>query len=135
MGFVDIHSHILYGLDDGAKTIAESLEMLRLAAAAGTTDIVATPHASGQYAFSPELIDARIGELSAATEVRIHRGCDFHLQADNIEDAIAHPHKYTINHSGYLLVEFSDIAIFASTDEILSELVGAGMAPIITHPE
>ncbi|MBA3297785.1 MAG: exopolysaccharide biosynthesis protein [Acidobacteria bacterium] len=135
MGFVDIHSHILYGIDDGAKTMEESLEMLQIAAAAGTTDIVATPHANGRYQFSPTLIEARIAELAAHTGVRIHRGCDFHLQADNIEDAIAHPDKYTINHQAYLLVEFSDLAIFTSSDEILSELVGAGMAPIITHPE
>ena len=135
MGFVDIHSHILYGLDDGAKSLEESVEMLQLAAAAGTTDIVATPHANGRYVFNPELIDARIKELSGLTAVTIHRGCDFHLQADNIEDAIAHPEKYSINHLGYLLVEFSDLAIFTSSDEILSELVGAGMAPIITHPE
>jgi protein-tyrosine phosphatase len=135
MNFVDIHSHVLYGLDDGAKTLDESLEMLRLAAATGTTDLVATPHANSRYAFNPAMIDARIAELGPRTEVRIHRGCDFHLQANNIEDAIAHPDKYTINHLNYLLVEFSELGIFSGTDEILSDLVGAGMAPIITHPE
>ena len=56
MGFTDIHSHILYGIDDGAKTLEESLAMLRLAAEAGTTDIVATPHVNGQFEFDPELI-------------------------------------------------------------------------------
>src|SRR5262245_46307974 len=60
VGYVDIHSHVLYGLDDGPKTAGESLAMLEQAAAAGTTDIVATPHANGRYAFSPELIDQRI---------------------------------------------------------------------------
>jgi protein-tyrosine phosphatase len=135
MGFTDIHSHILYGVDDGAKTLEESLGMLQLAAASGTTDIVATPHVNGQFEFDPELIDERIDELSARSAVRIHRGCDFHLEAENIEDAIANPDKYTINNRGYLLVEFPDLSIFTSTDEILSDLVGAGMMPIITHPE
>ena len=135
MGFTDIHSHILYGVDDGAKTLEESLGMLQLAAASGTTDIVATPHVNGQFEYDPELIDERIAELSARSAVRIHRGCDFHLEAENIEDAIANPDKYTINNRGYLLVEFPDLSIFTSTDEILSDLVGAGMMPIITHPE
>jgi protein-tyrosine phosphatase len=137
MGYVDIHSHILHGLDDGSKTVDESLEMLQIAAAAGTTDIVATPHANGRYHFDPVLIDQRIEALAARApaDIRIHRGCDFHLQTDNIEDALANPGKYTINHLGYLLVEFSDLHIFASTDEILNELIGAGMVPIITHPE
>jgi len=132
---VDIHSHVLYGLDDGAKTVEQSLAMLELAAADGTTDIVATPHANGQYAFDPDLIDQRIAELDGRAPVRIHRGCDFHLQFDNIQDALAHPDKYTVNHKGYLLVEFPDLAIFANTDRILSQLLDSGMIPIITHPE
>jgi protein-tyrosine phosphatase len=135
VGYVDIHSHILYGLDDGAKTVEESRAMLQLAATAGTTDIVATPHANGQYAFRPDLIEERITELGAAAPIRIHRGCDFHLQFDNIQDALAHPDKYTINHKSYLLVEFPDLAIFVNTEEILLQLLDHGMVPIITHPE
>lgn len=134
-GYVDIHSHILYGLDDGARTFEESMEMLQLASSGGTTDIVATPHANGQYEFRPDLIEERITELSAGAPIRIHRGCDFHLQFDNIQDALAHPDKYTINHKTYLLVEFPDFSIFANTEEILVQLLDHGMIPIITHPE
>jgi protein-tyrosine phosphatase len=133
--YVDIHSHILHGLDDGAKTLEESLAMLQVAASDGTTDIVATPHANGQFTFKPEVIEQRIAELSALAPIRIHRGCDFHLQFDNIRDAVAHPEKYTVNHKSYLLVEFPDVAIFVNTERILSQLLDAGMIPIITHPE
>jgi protein-tyrosine phosphatase len=135
VGFVDIHSHVLYGLDDGAKTPEESVAMLQLAAASGTTDIVATPHANGQYVFDPALIDRRITELADRAPIRIHRGCDFHLQFDNIQDALAYPDKYTVNHKSYLLVEFPDLSIFANTERILSQLLDRGMIPIITHPE
>jgi protein-tyrosine phosphatase len=135
LGYVDIHSHVLYGLDDGAKTREQSVAMLELAARTGTTDIVATPHASGQYAFKPELVEARIAELSAQTSVRMYPGCDFHLQFDNIEDALAHPEKYTINHKGYLLVEFPDLSIFSDADAVLMRLLDGGMVPIVTHPE
>jgi hypothetical protein len=94
--FVDIHSHVLYGLDDGAKTIEESVAMLAIAEASGTTDIVATPHANSQFEFRPDVVSRRIEELQARTRVRIHSGCDFHLHVDNIQDALAHPERYTI---------------------------------------
>jgi protein-tyrosine phosphatase len=136
MPFVDIHSHVLYGMDDGAKTFEQSVQMLQLAASSGTTDIVATPHANARYQFDPELIEQRIAELIVSVpEIRVHRGCDFHLSFENIDDALAHPEKYTINHKAYLMVEFPDMALFAHTDAILLQLLDAGMVPIITHPE
>jgi protein-tyrosine phosphatase len=126
---------VLHGLDDGAKTLDDSLAMLALAASAGTTDIVATPHASAQYAFRPDLIDQRIAELQSRVSIRIHTGCDFHLQPDNLEDALAHPRKYTINHRDYLLVEFPELSLFGDTEQIFLRLLDAGLVPIITHPE
>jgi protein-tyrosine phosphatase len=134
---IDIHSHILPGLDDGARTLEESVAMLQIAAEAGTTDIVATPHANLEYQFQPEVVSQRIAELSAAagSTPRVHRGCDFHLSYDNIQDAIANPTKYTISNKAYLLVEFSDLLIFKTTEEIFGRLKEAGMVPVITHPE
>ena len=134
---IDIHSHVLYGLDDGARTLEDSLAMLRLAQEHGTTAIVATPHANLEYRYDPELISQRIEEVSHALggTIQIHRGCDFHLSYDNIQDAIANPRKYTINGGPYLLVEFSDLLIFKNTAEIFARLQEAGMIPIITHPE
>jgi protein-tyrosine phosphatase len=133
---VDIHSHVLYSLDDGAQTIEDSLAMLRVAADSGTTDLVATPHANLSYKFDPAKIRERVAELSAAVpEIRLYSGCDFHLSYDNIQDAIENPRKYTINHQRYLLVEFSDLLIFRNTPEIFARLLDAGMDPVITHPE
>jgi protein-tyrosine phosphatase len=134
-GFVDLHSHVLYGLDDGAKTRDESLAMLRLAHASGTTDIVATPHANSRFAFTPSFISERIADLAPETPITIHRGCDFHLHLSNIQDALAHPQKYTIDGGPYLLVELSEAAVFSGTERILSTLIEAGMVPVITHPE
>jgi protein-tyrosine phosphatase len=134
---VDIHSHILPGLDDGAKNLEESVAMLKMAAAAGTTDIVATPHANSEFAFQPDLIAEKVAELTAAVgqSIRIYTGCDFHLQYENIQDALEHPTKYTINHKNYLLVEFSDLMIFNTTGDIFYQLRNAGMVPVVTHPE
>lgn len=134
---VDIHSHILAGVDDGAGSFEESLEMLRIAARGGTTDIVATPHANLEYSFDPDECGRKIAELAAAAgqAPRIHRGCDFHLSYENIQRALAEPSRFTINGHAYLLVEFPEMLIFKSTGEIFELLMGAGIVPIITHPE
>ena len=87
---IDIHSHILPGLDDGSESLEESVAMLQQAAAAGTTDIVASPHANQEYLFDPLMVEQKISELQAAVgdAPRIHYGCDFHLTLENIEDAL-----------------------------------------------
>lgn len=133
---IDIHAHILPGLDDGPATLSESLAMLRLAAEHGTTDIVATPHASLEFRYDPPIVAAKLAELRAAAAVpRIHVGCDLHLSYENIQEALAHPERYTINGRGYLLVEFSDLLISSSTEEVFRRMRAAGITPVVTHPE
>jgi protein-tyrosine phosphatase len=134
---IDIHSHILPGLDDGSKSLEESIAMLRMAAEAGTTDIVASPHANQEYRFDPRVVESKISEVQAAAgdSPRIHYGCDFHLTMENIEDALLAPQKYSIDGHGYLLVEFSDFHIPKTADEIFARMMRVGLVPIVTHPE
>lgn len=134
---VDIHSHILAGMDDGADSMEKSLAMVKMAAEAGTTDIVATPHASPEYTFDPDLVARKVSELAEACGhvPRIHPGCDFHLTLENIEDALANPGKYTINHKRYLLVELSDRLVPTTTDGVFERMRAAGIIPVVTHPE
>ncbi len=54
---LDVHSHILPGIDDGRETLEDAVAMAKIAAESGTTDIVATPHANARFTFDPELID------------------------------------------------------------------------------
>jgi protein-tyrosine phosphatase len=124
-------------LDDGSQSLEDSIAMLKLAAETGTTDIVGTPHANLEFKFQPNLISERLEELRRATggQPRLYSGCDFHLMFDNIQDALANPTKYTINHKNYLLVEFSDMLIFQNTGDIFARMRGVGIFPIVTHPE
>ena len=134
---VDIHCHILPGLDDGADTIETSIQMAEMAIADGVTHVVGTPHANSTYKFDPELIRQRRDELQAAIGDRLTlaTGCDFHLSFENLQDIQNHPHKYTINQKNYLLVEFADFAIPPSMDDTMHQLQLMGLSPIITHPE
>jgi protein-tyrosine phosphatase len=134
---VDIHCHVLPGIDDGSNDLETSLAMLQMAVEAGTTDIVATPHANARYHFDPGQVRALISRLTeaGAAAPRLHYGCDFHLSFDNLRAALEHPERYTINHGRYLLVEFPDLTIFPNSGELLERLLERGMTPVITHPE
>ncbi len=136
-GLVDVSSHILWGLDDGPQNLEQSLAMLKLAAKHGTTDIVATPSASFECRFDPQVVAERLAEVRSrcAGVIRIHSGSDFHFSFGNIRDALANPLKYTINGKNFLLVEFSDVVIPPATEEVLRKFRAKGITPIIGHPE
>jgi protein-tyrosine phosphatase len=134
---VDIHCHLLYGLDDGARTLEDSVEMAEMAAADGVTHIVATPHANGEYEFRPALIGERQKELQARFEGRLQigTGCDLHFNLENLREVQQAAGKFTLNQRNYLLLEFADFAIPPHVEETLHALQLQGLHPIITHPE
>lgn len=134
---VDIHCHILPGLDDGAVDLETSLAMAEMAIADGITHVIATPHASPSYRFLPELVKRCRDEISDRLDGRLTlaTGCDFHLSFENLQEIRQHPSRFTLNQKNYLLVEFADFSIPPSMDQALHELQLAGLQLIITHPE
>jgi protein-tyrosine phosphatase len=133
---VDIHSHIFWGVDDGADTRDTTIAMLRVAHASGTTDIVGTPHANAESAPDPEVIGRQAEDLNRTMEgkPRVHRGCELHVSFDAIQDALANPRKYTVNGKNFLLLEFA-AQIPPNTEDLLTRLADAGMDPIVAHAE
>ncbi len=139
-GMIDLHHHLLPGLDDGSPDLETSLAMARIAVQEGITRVVATPHANYIYPFDPDRIRAGLEQLRAALAAAsipllVAPGCDFHLSFENIQDAIAHPAKYTVNGGDYLLIELPDFGLSPHLDEAFYELGLAGMRLILTHPE
>lgn len=134
---VDIHCHILPGLDDGPDAFEESLAMAEMAIADGITHVVATPHANSMYPFQPESIKRLRDELQekVGDRLQLATGCDFHLSFENVQDIASNPAKYTINQKRYLLVEFADFAIPPTMDDTLHQLQLLGLSIVITHPE
>src|ERR1700736_2533406 len=130
---VDVHCHILPGLDDGPASIEESLAMAESAINDGITHVVATPHCSSEYAFDypqvqhlRERLQSEIGDrLELAT------GCDFHLNPENLEALRTDPSRFCINQHDYLLVEFNEISIPPSIDETLHSLQLKCLRPVI----
>jgi len=137
---IDIHHHLLWEQDDGATTFNTSLEMARMAAADGITHIACTPHANGNYAYSPETIDSKISLLqqkldSEGVKIKLARGCDFHMSYDNIQQAHEDPRRFSINSGCYILVEVPDYALPRGLGETFYQMQIEGLTPILTHPE
>ena len=134
---IDIHHHLLYGIDDGAPDLETSLAMARIAAAEGVTHIVCTSHASERFPWRASLVEERFAELRELLygQVELSLGCDFHVTVSNVIDAVANPLRYSINGKGYLLVEFASTSIPPQVSDALTQLQSVGYSIIITHPE
>jgi len=134
---IDIHHHLIYGVDDGAPDIETSVAMAEEAISDGITHIACTPHANDTWPYQAELNAKRMAEIQARLGNRIEliMACDFHLNSENIEDALSNPLRYSIGGRGYLLVEFPEMAIPPQLGEALHRLQAVGYTNIITHPE
>ncbi len=134
---VDVHCHILPGLDDGAMDVKESLAMAQSAISDGITHVVATPHSSTEYKFDSGRVRELHGQLQRLVGDRLvlATGCDFHLNMENLEALRKDPTHFCINQLNYLLVEFSEYSIPPNTGHTLHAMKLAGLHPVITHPE
>jgi protein-tyrosine phosphatase len=134
---VDLHCHILPGIDDGAQTIEDSMAMAEDAIRDGITCVVATPHASTEYRFDYAKVRAACEQLQSLLKGRltVATGCDFHLNPENLLALKNGAAPFCINQKDYLLVEFNEFSIPPAMDQTLHELHLMGLRPIITHPE
>lgn len=138
---VDIHCHILPGLDDGAGDLAESVAMARQAAASGVTDLVATPHFRGRRAslsMLPEML-VQLEILSDALRregipLNLHPGAEI-LCTPETPEMGARGELPTLGQSRYLLTEFYFDESGSFMDDTLSQLAQQGYRPVVAHPE
>lgn len=135
---IDLHSHLLPGVDDGSRTVAQSAGVLRQLAAEGVTDVCLTPHLSASRAESgvPANHDEAFTALltEAPSEVRLHRGAEVMLDRP-LGPAAAGNRAITLGGSRYLLVEFPRIVPAGTVALALRQVVSSGLVPVLAHPE
>ena len=138
---IDIHSHILYGIDDGAKTLEDSIEILCQMQSLGYTDIILTPHyiKDTQYA-SP--VSENVSRLEILKKTARKENIDINLYLGNeiyIDDEILSLLKSrelkTLNNSKFLLIELPMSGIYSNYQEIFEYLIANGYEVILAHPE
>jgi protein-tyrosine phosphatase len=137
---IDLHSHVLPGVDDGARTIEDSRELASKAASEGITAIAATPHVRHDYPTTPDRMEAEVTALrrdfsEQGIPVEILHGGEVDLQAMRAlsQDDLR---RFTIAQNGrYLLVEFPYRGWPLDLEQTLFDLALSGIAPILAHPE
>jgi protein-tyrosine phosphatase len=134
---IDIHTHVLPGVDDGPLSMEATAAMLSMAAKDGITDLVATPHADMRYRFDPDHCRNELSRVRAACpdSPRLSLGCELHLTPENLDAALRKPSRFTLNGGNYLLVELPDAIVPQGVESALRMLLESGLFPIIAHPE
>lgn len=139
---IDIHSHILPGIDDGAQDIYDTLEMVRLAADSGVTDMIATPHCNipGFYenyfdrAYEELVQTVRSAVHEEGIPVRIHPGMEAFTTPD-LPERLSDGRIMTLNGSHYLLMEFSFDEDPGYVINMVEQVRQTGVIPVIAHAE
>ncbi|MFC5385297.1 tyrosine-protein phosphatase [Aquamicrobium segne] len=137
---IDLHSHILAFLDDGAEDIVTSIAMARIAVADGITHMACTPHiVPGKYENSTATILPAMHSLQVMLDaqsipLRLTSGADVHIAPDLL-DRLQAGDIPTLNHTRYFLLEPPHEILPPRLEEFAARLLEAGFVPIITHPE
>ena len=137
---IDLHTHLLPGLDDGAPDLATSIAMARMAVADGTRIMACTPHRMpGRYDTAAQQIEDGVrslqGELSrAGVELQLIVGSDVHIAPDLPAVLRDHP-AYRLNRTRYFLFEPPHQIAPPGMVRVVEDVVAAGFVPVLTHPE
>lgn len=139
-GYIDIHSHILPGVDDGAKNLAMSLQMLRIAQVQGIGEIILTPHNKPMHRnISPQSLLRHMEELQEAMQtgginIRLYAGNEIYYRSDVVE-LLEQGEACTMAGSSYVLVEFNPMDDFEYIRNGIYQLMAGGFKPILAHVE
>jgi protein-tyrosine phosphatase len=137
---IDLHCHLLPGIDDGAKDLKMSLAMARMASSEGISTIACTPHIlPGVYNNAGPAIRRAVARLrenisEAGIPIRLVTGADVHIAPD-LGVQLSDGRALTLNDSRYLLFEPPHHLLPPRLEDLIFGLQAAGYVPILTHPE
>ncbi|OFI48589.1 tyrosine protein phosphatase [Floricoccus tropicus] len=138
---IDLHCHILPGVDDGAQTIEDSLEMAKKAVSQGISHILCTPHHNnGKYHNPANKVIPRVADLQEELDNRqipltVLEGQEVRITGTLIDDINRDEILFTDLDNTYILIEFPTIDVPSYTEQLFVELLLKGHTPVIVHPE
>lgn len=138
---IDLHCHILPGIDDGSDTVEDSLEMARKAVSQGITHILCTPHHQNGIYINPKYkVIERVADLQRIFDqenipIQLFEGQEIRLYENLIRDIRRDEILFCDMLDRYLLIEFPTNRIPDEAHIVLQELIDIGKHPIIVHPE
>ena len=138
---IDIHSHICYGIDDGSKSIEESIELLKKLSSEGVTDLFLTPHymVDTSYTADNKTKKQIVKELTKICkkeniDINLYLGNEIYID-DSIDKLIKDKQISTMNDTKYILVEFSLFQYSSNYMLMIHNLITKGYKVILAHPE
>ena len=135
---IDLHSHLLPGVDDGSRTLAQSVAVLTRLAGQGVEAVCLTPHllASEAVSGTPRGHDRIFEELKAMAPagISLYRGAEVMMDRP-LDPRVGQDRVVTLNHTRYLLIEFPRLVTAHAVEQALIGVTGAGLVPLVAHPE
>ena len=138
---IDIHNHLLYGIDDGSKTIEESIDVLKDMEKCGYTDIILTPHYidGSKYSNTKEdnlkRVEVLQNELKKNNiDINLYLGNEIYIDED-ISDLLKKDLISSLNNTKYLLIELPMSGDYVGYQELFKDLINKGYKVILAHPE
>ena len=137
---IDVHCHLLNGVDDGCRDTIESLTNIKLAEEAGFTDIILTPHYIENYyendstSTKPQIAELQSKVYDNNILVKLHQGNEVYF-SENIGEMIENNVVSKLARSRYVLFELPMKTKILNLDNIISQIKAAGCVPILAHPE
>ena len=139
MNYVDLHCHLLWGIDDGARSEEDALEMARALHAVGFRTIACSPHARPEFPSDDAALCDRRREETQAALLREGIGIELHRNAENVLDADlvtrVEASPRAIGAGPFLLAEAPHLSPLPQLPEILFRLRVKGIRPLLAHPE
>lgn len=143
MGMIDLHNHLLPGIDDGAEDVERSLELARIAVADGISHLVCTPHIHpGRYENTPETIAAALAEFEAALQnagldLKVSSAAEVRFGLELMDGVARNAVPFLGEWQGrkVLLLEFPHSEVPFGAEKLTAWLISRNILPMIAHPE
>lgn len=137
---IDLHCHILPGIDDGAKTLEDTLKMLRSAVEEGIVVITASPHHNPQYNNEREGILNKVSEVAQLIErenlpIQVLPGQEVRIYGEVLKDYAAGKLVTSADNTKYMLIEFPSNHVPGYAKQLFYQMILQGLQPILVHPE